>query len=275
MRNLIRIIIKYHFFLLFLIFEAFALFLSIKHSNVKTQAFITSANTVSGFFNKQFSGISNYFSLNKTNKKLLQENEEMQNKLSKINSLIEKSSSEIKDSKFTYQMAEIIKNSISRTNNFLTIDKGYKDGIKQDMAVISSDGIIGITAKVSKYFTTVISILNSKLKISGKLNRTNYYGSVYWEAGDHRYVILSEIPNHVEVNIGDKVVTSGYSAIFPEGIPIGVVYKISDVKENNFLKIQVKLNPDFKNLRYIYIVENSKRDEQLELENETIEDFQF
>ncbi len=260
---------------MFLFFEAFAIFLSIKHSNVKTQAFITSANTVSGFFNRQFSSVSNYFSLNKTNQKLLEENEKLQNKLSKINSVLEKSASEIRDNKFTYQTAEIIKNSVSRTNNFLTINKGSKDGVKQDMAIISADGIVGITAKVGRHYTTVISILNSKLKISGKLKRTDYFGSVYWEAGDHRYVILSEIPNHIDVKIGDEIVTSGYSAIFPEGIPIGIVYKIHDVKENNFFKIQVKLTPDFKNLRYIYVVNNSKREEQLDIEKETVDEFQF
>ncbi len=260
---------------MFLIFEAFAFFLAIKHSDVKTKAFITSANAVSGFINRQFSGVSAYFSLNETNKKLLAENEEMQNKLSKINSILEKSATEIRDTKFTYQTAEIIKNSVSRTNNFLTINKGSKDGVKQDMAVISADGIIGITAKVSRNYSTVISILNSKLKISGKLKRTDYFGSIYWEVGDHRYVILSEIPNHVDVKVGDQVVTSGYSAIFPEGIPIGLVHKIQDVKENNFYKILVKLKPDFKNLRHLYVVDNRKKEEQLELEKETVEEFQF
>ena len=274
MKNLIKFIINYHFFLMFLVFEIFALTLSIKHSEVKARAFMTSANSVSGFFYKKVSSVTKYFSLTEKNKKLKLENNKLLNKLAKYEFSLKQGGIKIYDEKFSYSSAEIIKNSVFSQNNFLTIDKGSSDGIKPDMAVVSSDGVIGITAKVSSHFTTVISLLNKRLGISGKLKRTDYFGSVRWDGNDYRYVTLKEIPNYIDINKGDTVITSGYSYIFPPDIIIGFVEEVTDVKENNFFKIKVKLNPDFKNVRYVYVIDNKNETELDSLTAETEKDFQ-
>lgn len=259
---------------MFLMFETLALTLSVKHSEVKANAFMTSANSISGFFYDKVNSVTKYFSLSDKNQKLKNENNKLLNKLAKYEFSLKQGAIKIYEEQFSYSSAEIIKNSIFSQNNFLTLDKGSNDGIKPDMAVVSSDGVVGITAKVSSNFTTVISLLNKRLGISGKLKRTDYFGSVTWNGEDYRFVTLSEIPNYIDINRGDTVVTSGYSFIFPPDIIIGFVEKITDVKENNFFKIKVRLNPDFKSLKYVYVIDNKNIKELDSLSSETVKDFQ-
>lgn len=275
MGNLIKFFINYHNVLLFLSLELFALFLSVKHSNIKTKAFITSANVVSGFVNENINLVTDYLKLKAENEKLVNENIKLHSKISEFDLSLKDVPQKIKKSDFTYISAEVIKNSIFRRTNFLTINKGKNDSVQPDMAVISPEGVVGITSKVSQNFTTVISVLNNKLKISGKLKNSNYFGSISWNGDDYRYVFLDDIPNHAEVKRGDTVVTSGYSSIFPKGISIGVVEKISDIKERNFFRIQVDLFTDFKNLGYVYVIKNHSKKEIKKLETETENIFEF
>lgn len=275
MQNILRFIVKNHFLLLFLLLEVVALNFAISHSKLKTQRFLTSANAVSGFFNKNFSQVSAYFSLSGENDRLAKENRKLKNKLSHYNLQLELSEKPMYEPQFNYQTAEVVKNSVFKTNNFITLDKGNKDGVKTNMAVVSPSGVVGVTAKVSENYTTVVSILNTRIGLSAKLKKNDYFGSIVWDGKDYRYVTLNEIPNHVEVQNEDPVVTSGYSAIFPENIIIGTVDSVLHVTENNFFKIRVKLSADFKNLRHVYIIENKRRKERVSLEEDTKEDFKF
>lgn len=168
--------------------------------------------------------------------------------------------------RYFYTQARVIKNSINKQYNYFTIDKGENDGIKPDMAVISYNGVAGIVHSTSEHYSTVISILNTKIGISAKIRKNEYFGSVIWNAKDYKKVILREIPNHVKLVIGDTVVTSGYSSIFPEGVPIGEISGFSGTSGGNFFEIEVKLLTNFKSLTYVYIVGNLLKEEQLNLE---------
>ncbi len=273
MTNIIKFFVNYNYVYLFIILEVVSLFLSIKHSQVKTKSFTMSANVVSGFVNEKISSITGYLNLEHENKKLVEENKKLNNKLQQFELSTENIPQKIKESDFMYISAEIIKNSVFKKTNFLTINKGKKDGIKPDMAVVSPEGIIGITVKVNRNFTTIISLLNNKLKISGKLKKTDYFGSITWNSEDYRYVLLNDIPNHAKIVQGDTVVTSGYSAIFPKNINVGVVEYISNVKESNFFKIKVKLFTDFKKIRHVYIIKSNLKKEKIKVEEETKEIF--
>ncbi len=195
MKNLLRLLLNYNFVLLFIILEIIAVSLTITNSKAKLSVYLSSANSISGFFFNNTTAINQYFNLKKDNELLVVENKLLINKLSVFNTELEFVSQKIKDMSFTYMTAQVVKNSVFNTNNFITIDKGSDSGIKPDMAIVSSSGIIGITAKVSKNYATVVSVLNTKLFVSAKLKKSDYFGSISWDASNYKTVILSEIPD--------------------------------------------------------------------------------
>ena len=274
MKDLLKFLLKSHFFLLFLVLESISIFLVVRNSE-KANVFVSSANSISGFFHNKISSVNDYFSLRDQNVYLKAENEKLKNL---VNSMVISDfniSKEIEKSGHFYQSAIVVKNSVYKPRNIITLNKGKDDGIRKDMAVLSDAGIIGTVAVAGKNYCTVVSLLNSKLGISSKIERTDYYGSLKWDEKDYRYSILYDIPDHSSLYIGDKIVTAGYSAIFPEGLTIGTVSEFEKEKESSFYKIKIKLSQDFKKLKYVYIVDFLGKDERTQLEDSTILRFQF
>jgi rod shape-determining protein MreC len=170
--------------------------------------------------------------------------------------------------KFFYLPARVINNSVSRQYNIMTINKGQKHGIVADMAVISENGVAGIIAESSENFSTILPVINRNFRLSAKIERNNYFGIIEWDGRDPDIVNLREIPNHVEVFPGDTIVTSGYSAIFPEGIKVGVV-ESHEFREGNFYEIKVRLSTNFRQLQHVNTIISIYREEQQELEEAT------
>jgi rod shape-determining protein MreC len=268
MRDFFRFLMNSHFFMLFLLLEAIAIFLVVRN-NDKATVFISSANAVTGFFNEKLSDVSDYFSLREHNKVLIEENELLKNYISQNRIIPEKFSGQLEDSGYFYQTAIVIKNSVHRPYNVMTLDKGKNHGLKEDMAVISDMGIVGVIANVGNNYSTVVSLLNTKLGVNAKIKRTGYFGTLRWDREDYRYVVLNDIPDHSSLYKGDEVVTGGYSSIFPEGIKIGTVHSFEKEIENSFYTIKVKLSQDFKNLKYVYVVDYHGKDERIHLEDST------
>jgi rod shape-determining protein MreC len=274
MNDLLKLILKSHFLILFLILESVSIYLSVRNTE-KASIFISSANSISGFFYEKVQFINNYFSLKSQNELLVKENEKLknfiaQNKISPLNR-----SESIEQTGFFYIAASVINNSVQKPHNILTINKGKSNQIHENMAVISDNGIVGVVSVVGNNYSTVISILNSSLGISAKLERTGFYGTLKWDEEDYRYSILYDIPDHSSVYVGDKIVSSGYSAIFPEGIPIGTVASYEKIKETSFYRIKVKLSQDLKNLNHVYLIDYFGRDEQIKIQDSTILKYQF
>jgi len=242
----------------------------------KKNAVFSSANAISGFFHKKLNTWFAYFSLAEENEVLRNENLELRNLLNKtqIQKSIEKintDTSQTDSLQYTYISARVINNSIYKKQNYITLNKGLADGIKKEYAVINQKGIVGVVVAVSKHYSLVVSILNNRIRISAKIKQSNQFGSVHWNKNDYQFANLMEIPNHFKVSIGDTIVSSGFSAIFPPDINIGTITQINTNQSNNFYEINIKLTADFKSLYYVYVVDNSLRKEQLFLEN-TIND---
>lgn len=275
MENLLRLIQRFHFFILFVIIELISFFLLIDNNNEKNRIFMNSANVVSGYFYKNFNFATEYLSLREENEKLAAENAQYRNsfKNSFKSNIVRRQ--EIKDSlyqqQYLYIYARVINNSVNNQYNYLTLDKGRKHGIRENMAVITTNGIVGVVRGVSDNFASVISIVNRKLGISAKIKKNDYFGSVVWDGKEYSKVKLKEIPNHVQIEIGDTVITSGFSIIFPEGIPIGTIQEFTQESGGNFYDITLNLTTNLKTLSYVYVVANLLKKEQLELEN-TIND---
>jgi len=273
MRNLLRFIINYQFTLLFLIIEIISITLVVRSNKYQQARYINFSQNINGYFSRKIGNFVQYFSLKEINSQLFNENEELKNELenykqlsnSKTNSKIQFKDTLYKQ-QYTYIIAKVINNSINKQYNFITLDRGSNDGIQPEMAVISPTGIVGKVESVSAHYSLVMSVLNRNLKISAKIKKNNYFGSFEWSGINYRTGSLDEIPLHVKFAIGDTIITSGFSAIFPPGILVGYIKDFS-VHGGSFYRIDVRIANDFKNLYYVYIVTNHQKDEQQLLEN--------
>jgi rod shape-determining protein MreC len=276
MINFIRFIVKYHRFFLFLLFETISFFLLVNYNHHHNQTFVNSSSKFAAGVLEISSNFTDYFSLKRANEELSRENAFLRTQLPEnIYTLNEAApgNKEIQDSiHYLYRPAKVINNSTNKFHNYITINRGSNHGIAPQTGVISARGLVGVVRHVSPNYATVISLLNTQLKISARLRETNHFGSLEWDGRSYQFAILNEIPGHAKVSVGDAVVTSGYSALFPEGILIGTIEDFELNEGEGFYIIRVKLSIDFKNLTYIETVEKITRDEQKELEKLTNDD---
>ncbi len=270
MRNLIQFILKYYFFILFVLLEVLAVSLVVQHNKYHKAYFMNFKHAFEGNLSERFLDLKDYLSLRKENKQLIVENNKLYNRLARYKTLRSENQNNSEDSlymqQYTYIPAKVINNSTNKQYNYITLNKGSRQGIKEEMAVVSADGVVGVVKKVSDNFSSVISVLNRQFYINAKIKKNGYFGPLSWNGKNYKQVILSQIPHHVKVEIGDTIVTSGYSAIYPEGIMIGVVSNF-EMKGGNFYEITVDLSTDFKNLSQVQVINNFKKEEQTTLEN--------
>ncbi|TRX63991.1 rod shape-determining protein MreC [Carboxylicivirga sp. M1479] len=270
MRNFIRFIIKYHFTILFFIIEAVSLLLVINYNAYQRSSFLSSSSSVSGGILKRYSAGSEYLMLRDINEDLARENAYLRSRLPESFRASRDYFNLVNDStsmqEYIYRSARVINNSTHRRFNYLTLNKGRLNGIEPEMGVISNKGAVGIVKNVSDNYSTVISIINTRLKISAKLKESGFFGSLEWDGTSYQHVYLLDIPRHANVSVGDLVVTSGYSSIFPEGILLGNVEDVELDKGASFYRIRVKLSVDFKNLSFVEVIGHNSIAEQINLE---------
>ncbi len=270
MKNLIQFFIRFHFLILFIIIESGSLAIAFQYNYYQKAGVVTMIQNISGFYHSKVFSIKEYLNLRETNQQLAYENVRLNNILQQAyrsdDIFFYKQEDTINRQRFYLTSAKIINNSVNKKYNFLTLNKGTEQGLKPDMAVISTNGVVGVIYDVSRFYSTVISLLNTNMKISSKLLKNDYFGSLEWDGKDYRHAILNEIPYHVNVERGDTVVTSGYSAIFPEGVMIGTIEDFK-IKGGNFYEINIALSTDFKHLTFVSVVSNLKKEGQENLEN--------
>lgn len=267
MRNLLNFIARYYFVFTFLLLEVIS-FLLIAHShNHQRTYFLHSGNAISGFFLKKADNITSYLALKQANDLLAQENARM---LHMIDSSFEKKDTMVfyqhdtlSIRRFTYLNSKVINNSVIRRNNFITLNKGYQDGIEKDMGVITLSGVVGIVKNVSRNFSSVISFLHKDMQISVRIKKNDHIGTLTWEGGDYRKASMAFIPSHVELQAGDTIITSGFSRMFPEGIFIGTINDFEIRRGENFYTADINLALDFNALSHVYVV-NDLMAEELE-----------
>ena len=273
MRSLLNFLLRFKTLILFLILEAVALvMISSSHNYHQTIAY-GAARSITGFVAKKIDKGENYFRLKKINDELLAENLTLRRRLEQLSSSQADTIITVTDSlsgeTYTYMNARVINNSINKQKNFITLDKGSKNGVVNGMGVASSTGVAGIVVGVSRNYSVAMSLLNSDFRLSASIERNNYFGSLTWDGGSYRYARLSEIPHHVSIREGDTVVTSGYSAIFPAGLMAGTLTG-EQTKGGDFISLKVLLSTDFKKLTNVYIIGNLKREEQQQIEEEAL-----
>lgn len=269
MQQIFNFVIKNKTFLLFFLLFSVALALTIQSHSYHRSKFINSANALTGGVYGTFNSVGQYFNLRDQNAILAEENKYLREQL--LNSTVTKDSSYI-DSSFTkgkYRVvtAQVYKNSYSLTNNYLTLNKGKNDSIKEDFGVITSKGILGIISNTSSNYATVLSILNKKSSINAMLKSTDHIGSLKWNGESPHYVQLDDVSKFAPVKIGDTIITGGQSTIFPKGIWVGTIESFeTDISGDTYV-IEVKLFNDMTNIGTVYIIENLDKLEIQTLEN--------
>ncbi len=256
--------------------EVLCIYLIVQNNYFQKASFVNSSNQVSAMILKASAYVEEYFYLKNENEKLAKENAELRTHSFVSFAKIVNDEYLVNDTsfhqKYTYTSANAVNNSTNRRNNYLTLDKGTKQGIKNNMAVITSTGIVGQVKDVSENFCTVMSLLNSKTTISSKIKKDGSYGPLTWDGEDFGYATLHDIPTHVQLKKGDAIVTSAYSLTFPENIMIGTVESFVRKSGEYFFTVRVKLSTEFKKLSHVYIVTNILKQEQEELEKKSESD---
>jgi rod shape-determining protein MreC len=278
LKNLINFILKNAHWLLFFSLIFLSVSLLVHSNDFQRSKYLTVFQEVAGRVYSVSNGVESYMNLKTTNDDLVrrvaqleQKIQVYQNKLEALSGL--ERSHEIlfgPDPAIAYHYipARVVHNQISGMENYITLNKGSVHGVKKDMSVLSSTGgIAGVIMNVTPHFSIAISVLNSsKFLPNCKIKSSGYFGPLVWDGKDSRYTYLRELPTHATYNKGDTIVTSGFSATFPEGVPVGVVDNFSVHKSGDYNSLKVKLFTDFATLNDVLIVENSLRDEQKTIE---------
>lgn len=271
MRSLFRFLSRNYFLMMFLALEAISLVLMVSFNNYQKVTFLNSSNSLFGAVYERFSTLDDYFSLGRTNARLAAENASLRKQLQFRIANQEKYPINRPDTvdapAYVFMAAKVISNSSNKQFNYITLNKGSRQGIKPDMGIINDQGVVGVITNVSTNYSTGLSLLNKRLSIPAKITKINYFGALVWDGEHYNTADLKEIPFHIMVNVGDTVETSGYSNIFPEGIMIGIIKKFDVESGTNFYNIKVELSTNFKNLKYVEVVQNTKRAELIKLES--------
>lgn len=274
MRNLLEFLSKYNHWFVFIILEIISATLLFQYNSYQGSVWFSSANTVTGKVYEWSSQVEKFFSLVKVNEELTLRNIELEQQVNVLsNRLLDQtkdSASIITTNKdlfngFILTPAKVITNAVDKANNFITLNKGRADGIEPNMGVVSGNGIVGIVYLVSQHYSVVLSVLNSKSNISCMIKRKGYLGYLHWNGGSSEYVYLDDVPRHAHLNKYDEIITSGYSSIFPQGIPVGKVTNAYNSADGLSYRLKVKLSTNFSTLRDVYVVNNSPMKERIEL----------
>ena len=263
MHNLLRFIKLNQFLLLFILIEGLSVILLLQNNSYQANRTIKFSTQYTSAFYNYANSFSDYLALKETNDYLIAENAKLHGLVQNNEYFID--STLFQDKNFNYIAAKIINNSVKKRNNFITLNKGSKNGIKEGMGVVSNQGAIGIVHSVSENYALVMSLLHHKSAIGIFLKKNSHTGILTWEGFDYRTATISDLPTHIPLYVGDTIITNSYSNIYPEGVTIGTIVDF-EKNQDGFYTINVNLFEDFNNLRYVYVIHSKESREQELLE---------
>lgn len=278
MSYLLKFLKRYHFLVLFVVLQVLSLVLLTRFNNYQASVFFTSANAVMGKVYQWADEVTGYFHLKETNTELTLRNAQLEVELAHLKELQDSQAldtaahhriylSDTLTSYFTSVPARVINNAVSHANNFITIDKGSRAGVKEGMGVVSGNGVVGIVYLTGAHYAIVMPILNSKSSISCKVRRTDYFGSLHWDGASPEYAFIEDFPRHAEFSVGDTIVTSGHSQVFPEGMLVGTVHEKQTNREGLISAVRIHLGADFSRLKNLVVLTHPLHGEQKLLED--------
>ena len=260
MQTLLKILLRYSNFLVFIALEV-AAFLLISFNNAfPRSSMLSTANNVIAWQHEQISEVVGYFSLRNQNEQLAAENAELRNQLCTMDSVGD-------GNVMHYMDAKVVQMTTDQLHNYLTINRGSRDGIQRGQGVRNSEGVVGIVRTVGPNYSVVLPVINTHTHLSCRFSKNDYIGTLQWDGKDSRFAQLADVAAHMVVNPGDTIVTSGLSPVFPEGIPVGIVENSVLKEGDSYYTIRVRLHTNFKRLKYVEVVQNAHQTELEELQH--------
>lgn len=281
MRNLLNFLFNYGYWLLFLLLEVASLLLLFRFNSYQGSVGFTSANRVVGQIYAVSAEVSSFFKLRTVNDQLTLHNIHLQAENKALREALKDIQPDAQEETTAHALQEggydiipthVINNSLHLPDNYITLDKGAADGVSPEMGVVNGNGVVGIVYMVSKHYSLAISLLNSKSSISCKFKHNDYFGYLKWKGGSSQHALLEDVPRHALFQKGDTVVTSGYSAVFPQGLMVGTVDSIADSNDGLSYLLRVRLSTDFACLDNALIIANKSQEEQHALEAKAIKE---
>ncbi|MCD8269461.1 MAG: rod shape-determining protein MreC [Parabacteroides sp.] len=279
MHKLLDFLVRKRHWFLFVLLEIVSLMLVYRNNAYQRNIIFSSANVLTGHIASVSGFVTSYLNLHEINKELLERNGQLEMELLELQDHLDMMLADmvnfagyapdsVRQFPYSFILAEVVNNSVSHLSNYITVNKGRKDGIAPDMGVVSERGVVGIVSTVADHFSVIIPVLNPKSRLSCKVLGSSYFGSLSWNGRSTRYANLEELPRHVEFQKGDTIVTSGYSSVFPAGIIVGTVHDFEKQHDNNFFTLEVELVTDFQSLNNVRIIKNYNQEEQKRVEQE-------
>ena len=276
MHNLTEFLAKHNHWFVFLVLEVVSMVLLFRYNSYQGSVWFSSANAVTGKVYEWDSAVESFFSLSGVNSQLTQRNAFLEQQVRMLDDSIARltRSQEAAVTRLSSMVpfqgcrlipAKVVANMVNRYDNLITIDKGSADGVKRDMGVVCGMGVVGIVYLVSEHYSIVIPALNSHSNISCTIQRRGYFGYLRWRGGSSQLAYLEDVPRHAHFKLGDNVVTSGYSSVFPTGVMVGKVLHVFNSADGLSYRVQVKLSTDFARLRDVCLVDDSALQERIDL----------
>lgn len=276
MHNLTEFLAKHNHWFVFLVLEVVSMVLLFRYNSYQGSVWFSSANAVTGKVYEWDSAVESFFSLSGVNSQLTQRNAFLEQQVRMLDDSIARltRSQEAAVTRLSSMVpfqgcrlipAKVVANMVNRYDNLITIDKGSADGVKRDMGVVCGMGVVGIVYLVSDHYSIVIPALNSHSNISCTIQRRGYFGYLRWRGGSSQLAYLEDVPRHAHFKLGDNVVTSGYSSVFPPGVMVGKVLHVFNSADGLSYRVQVKLSTDFARLRDVCLVDDSALQQRIDL----------
>jgi len=271
MKNLIDFFVRYKHWFVFILLEVVSLIMLFSYNGYQKSVYFTTANGVVGSVYNTISSVSSYLNLQTVNRQMEKDNEALRMQVRALKQkLIDLGvdSLEVEGLSAQYHMvnAQVINSTLHRGANLITINKGEADGIRPEMGVVSSSGVVGIVYMTSAHYSIVMPIISIHSKISCRIKESEYFGSLTWKRGTPDVGYATGFPRHAKIELGDTIETNGFSDIFPPDIPIGKVFKVTNSEDGMSYMLKVSLFTDFKNLREVSVITNFRAPERVILE---------
>ena len=275
MRNLLDFLQKYHHWFIFILLEVASGVLLFTYNSYQNSAWLSSANAIVGKIYQWESKAVYFFSLGKLNEELTLRNfylERQNDQLRRLYSDLTKDTTALERNELRflsqYQLipAKVVDNSVHKMENIMTIDKGRADGVEVDMGVACGNGVVGVVYLVSDHYSVVIPVLNaSSSRISCSIRNRGYFGYLHWYGEDPAVAYVEDVPRHAKFKLGEWVVTSGFSSIFPSGVLVGKIEQAYNSRDGLSYKLKVRLSTDFGNVRDVVVISDKSIGERAAL----------
>lgn len=280
MRNVFLFLSRYRTFITFLLLQVVALWFLVSYNRFHRAKFLGIANEVTGRVNSQYNRVEDYFTLKEENRRIHRYNDSLLNLLKNNFSKHDTTGQVVEESvpfdslghyrRYYARPATVVYNTVNSQKNFIQVNRGSSQGIRDNMAVISSDGaVVGVVVNTSPNFAQVMSLLHVQNSVSASLKRSGDFGTAEWDGKDPRFLLLKKIPKTVEVKKGDSVLSSPVSFNYPPGYLIGTVAEVKLDNTTGMYQLRIRTAANFTNLQQVHILENLDYAEQTTLNQDT------